>query len=108
MSGTTVVRGSAFKSNLYQLTLSPASVAANTTAEQTFTLTGLMVNDFVDIQSIGTQQAGLSIGNSRVSAANTLAVSFTNATASTITPTATASYLVLHAISEYQPLQTAP
>jgi hypothetical protein len=108
MSGTTVVRGNAFKSNLYQLTLSPVLVAPNTTTEQTFTVNGLSINDWVDVESIGAQQAGLSVGNTRVSATNTLAVSFTNATSASITPTATASYLLLHMISEYQPLQTVP
>ena len=108
MSGTTVVRGNAFKSNLYSLTLTPVSVAANTAAVQTFSLYGLNVNDWVAVQSIGTQQAGLTIANSRVSAANVLEVAFVNATASAITPTGSATYLVQHAVSEYNPLQTQP
>lgn len=108
MSGTNVVRGNCFKWNLYQLTLSPTSVAANTAAAQTFAFTGLNVNDYVDIKSIGTQQAGLAIGNSRVSAAGVLEVTFTNQVGSVVTPTASASYLLIHGISEYQPLQTAP
>ena len=107
MSGTSVVRGNVKGFNLYALTLSPTSVAPNTTAEQTFTFQGINVNDWVDAQFIGTLQAGMSVSGSRVSAANTLAIAFSNGTAATITPTASGSYLLLHGTSEYQPLQTA-
>lgn len=107
MSGTSVVRGNIKSWNLYSLTLSPTSVAPNTTAEQTFTLAGLAVNDWADLQLISTPQAGLSIANTRVSLANTLAVGFTNDTAATITPTASQTYLLLHGKSEYVPLQTS-
>jgi hypothetical protein len=96
-----------FKLNMYQLTLSPTSVAPNITAEQTFTFQGLNVNDWTDTQFIGTLQAGLSVAGSRVSAANTLAIAFSNGTAATITPTASGSYLLVHGVSEYQPLQTS-
>lgn len=72
-------------------TLSPISVAPNTTAEQTFTVPGLKVGDFVDVGK-PTVQAGLAIVNARVSAANTLAIAFGNLTAATITPTAAEVY----------------
>jgi hypothetical protein len=67
-------------------TLTPASVGANTTAEQTFTVPGLQVGDSLDINK-ASHQAGLSIGNVRVSAANTLAIQFVNTTAGAIVPT---------------------
>lgn len=76
---------------LLAVTLSPAAVAANTTAEQTFTVTGLQVGDFVNVIK-PTTQAGLGIVNARVSAANTLAIAFVNSTAGSITPTASESY----------------
>lgn len=66
--------------------LTPTSVAANTTAEQTFTVPGLQVGDSVDINK-ASHQVGLSIGNVRVSAANTLAIQYVNTTASPIVPT---------------------
>lgn len=66
--------------------LTPASVAANTTAEQTFTVPGLQVGDSIDINK-ASHQVGLSIGNVRVSAANTLAIQYVNTTASPIVPT---------------------
>lgn len=74
--------------------LSPASVAANTTAEQTFTINGLIPGDMVAVRK-PTTQAGLGIVNSRTSAANTLAIAFINATASPIVPTASETYEIL-------------
>ncbi len=73
-------------------TLSPSAVAANTTAEQTFTVTGLKTSDFVLSVSKPSAQAGLGIGNARVSAANTLALTFSNNTGSPITPTPSEVY----------------
>lgn len=73
-------------------TLTPAAVAANTTAEQTFTVPGLQVGDSLDINK-ASHQAGLSIGNVRVSAANTLAIQFVNTTAGSITP-ASEQYII--------------
>lgn len=88
-----VVRGNIAYSEILSSVLSPAVVAPNTTAEQTFTITGLAVGDFVNIVK-PTAQAGLGIVNSRVSAANTLAITYMNATSATITPTAAETYLV--------------
>lgn len=89
----TILRGNIQGSWLLGVTLSPASVSANTTAEQTFTVQGLLTTDFVNV-SKPTTQAGLGIVNARVSAANTLAIAFANATASPITPTASEVYTV--------------
>jgi hypothetical protein len=69
-------------------------VAINTTAEQTFTVNGLLAGDFVSCNK-PTAQAGLGIVGCRVSAANTLAITFSNNTAGAITPTAAQTYLVL-------------
>ena len=76
-------------------TQSPSAVAANTTAEQTFTVTGLQTTDFILAVNKPTAQAGLGIGNWRISAANTLALTFSNNTASSITPTASQVYNVV-------------
>ncbi len=73
-----------------------SAVNANTSAEQTVTLAGLGVGDFVSINK-PTAQAGLGIVGARVTAANTLGITFIDATASPITPTASEIYLVLHA-----------
>jgi hypothetical protein len=76
--------------NSYVITikLTPASVPAATTVEQTFTVAGLNVGDSVDVNK-ASHQAGLSIGNVRVSAKDTLAIQYVNTTTGTaITPTA--------------------
>jgi hypothetical protein len=78
----------------YDVTISPAEVAANTTAEQTFTVNGLTTNDAVFVNK-PTAQAGLGIVGARVSAANTLAITFVNTTESGITPTASQLYKVV-------------
>lgn len=68
------------------LTLNPVSVAANTTAEQTFTVQGLRVGDQVLAVNKPSATAGAGIVNHRVSAANTLAITFSNNTGSGIDP----------------------
>lgn len=78
---------------LLGVTLSPASVAANTSAEQTFTVNGLVAGDVLVVQK-PTAQAGLGIVGWRVSAQSTLAITFGNFTASPIVPTAAEVYLV--------------
>lgn len=70
---------------VYSQALDVASVAANTSAEQTFTVTGLTTGDKVFVNK-PTASAGLVIGNARVSASNTLAITFGNLTASPIDP----------------------
>lgn len=73
-------------------TLDVASVAAATTAQQTFTVPGLRVGDIV-IPMKPSLTAGLGIAGARVSAADTLAITFINATAGALDPAAEA-YLI--------------
>lgn len=86
-------RGNIQLAMLLGLTISPAQVAINTTVEQTFTLQGLQLSDIVAVTK-PTTQAGLGIVNSRVTAANTIGITFVNATAGAITPTAGETYIV--------------
>lgn len=67
------------------ITLDVASVAANTSAEQTFTVNGLTVDMMVFVNKPDLD-AGLVVGNARVSAANTLALTFGNSTAGAVNP----------------------
>lgn len=76
---------------LLGLTISPAIVAANTTAEQSFTVTGVQIGDVVSVTK-PTAQAGLGVVGARVSAANTVGITFSNNTAAGITPTAAETY----------------
>jgi hypothetical protein len=70
-------------------------VAANTTAEQTLALPGLTLTDLIDNIIKPTAQAGLGIVGWRVSALDTIAITFANNTASPIVPTAAQVYTVI-------------
>jgi hypothetical protein len=69
----------------YTQTITPASVAAATCAEQSFTVTGLTTADTVFYNPPATGNA-TSAAQVRVSAANTLAVMYCNPTAGALTP----------------------
>ena len=70
---------------IFEASIAPASVAANVAAEQTFTVNGLSTNDGVFISPVATGNATMA-GQARVSAADTLAVTYTNPTAGALTP----------------------
>ena len=88
------VLGNLVKQSVISVTLSPVAIVLNTTAEQTFTVNGLLPGDFVSCNK-PTSQAGLGIVGCRVSAANTLAITFSNNTGLSITPTAAQVYKIL-------------
>lgn len=69
----------------YQPTIDVASVAANTVAAQTFTVTGLVADDIV-LSVVPDIDIGLGMGTIRVSTANTLSIEFINPTGSAINP----------------------
>jgi hypothetical protein len=88
-----IPRGNVANIFILQATLSPSSVATITTAEQTFTVNGLLVGDIVQVVK-PTAQAGLAVTGARVSALNTLAITFVNPTAGPIVPTASEVYQI--------------
>lgn len=67
--------------------LDVTEVAANTTAERDFTVTGLKVGDFVSVNKPSVS-AGLGVAGARVKAADTLSIVYVNATGSAIDPAA--------------------
>ena len=69
------------------------SITANTSVEVTTTVTGLLPYDLIEINKLN-HVAGLSVGNVRVSAANTLAIQFVNSTGGAIALQSTDTYLV--------------
>jgi hypothetical protein len=71
-----------------QLSIDVASVAANTTAAQTFTISGLRTTDIVLSVSKPSLSAGLGICGARVSAADTVSITFNNNTVGAIDPAA--------------------
>ncbi len=87
-----IPRGNVNKLAVVRVTLSPALVAINTTAQQTFTVPGVQVGDVIVNVEKPTHQAGLGVVGARVTAANTVGITFSNNTGSTITPTASEAY----------------
>lgn len=77
----------------FTATLSPTAVGANTCAEQTFTVTGIAIGDYVFVNK-PTAQAGLGVSGERASTTNQIGINFCNNTASPITPTASEVYSV--------------
>lgn len=73
---------------MYSQSLAPVSVASATTAEQTFTVTGLISGTPVWINPQAQMPAGIGICGVRVSGTNTLAVNFINTTSAAIVPPA--------------------
>lgn len=88
MPQTTLGRGNILYDWIIQPSLTPVPVAANTSAEQNFTIPGLNVGDFADVNCNAAMTAGLGIVNARVSAANTITLQFANSTGGSLTPTA--------------------
>jgi hypothetical protein len=73
------------RTQTYEATLNPANVGANTTSAQTFSVPGLSVHDIVIVNK-PSHTAGLGIVNARVSAADTLELTFMNTTGAGIDP----------------------
>lgn len=85
MSKTTIARGNVAKFSVIAPSLTPSAVSG-TSAEQTFSIPDLLSSDVVHVAFPGSQTAGVGIINARVSASNTLAVTFSNSTGSSATP----------------------
>lgn len=80
------IGGNVLAAGIVSVSITPASVGAATSAEQTFTVPGVIPGDYVD--ATGVTQNGIGIGQARVTAANTVGIRFVNATAGALTPTA--------------------
>jgi len=83
-------------SNEWILLITPGlttSITANSSVEITFTIAGLQLFDFIEVNKLN-HVAGLSVGNARVSALNTLSIQMVNSTASPISLQTTDQYLV--------------
>lgn len=74
-------------------TIDPANIATATTTEQTFTVPGLKTGDIVYAVKPSVT-AGISVNTSRVSAADTLAVTFTTTTTNINAPSETWQILI--------------
>jgi hypothetical protein len=106
MPGTTLARGNIGACWIIGPSFTPVAVAQNTSAEQSFTVSGLQSGDFVDVYANVAQTAGVGIVNSRVSAVNTLTLSFSNSTGGSVTPAA-GQYAIIITRPEFFPLPTS-
>jgi hypothetical protein len=89
MSSTTVTRGNSHETFYIGPSLTPAAVAAYTSAVQTFTIPGLQTTDIVlVIGATSAQTAGILPGEADCYTANVLSLQFLNATAASATPAA--------------------
>lgn len=87
-----IPRGNINELQIVSVALTPSAVGANTTAQQTFTVTGVKVGDVVVAVEKPSHQAGLGIVGARVTAAGTVGITFSNNTGAGITPTAGETY----------------
>lgn len=67
-----------------QQTVTPGTISANTTSEVSVTFTGLLTTDMCINAIKPSLTAGIDIGNFRISAANTLKITFQNSTSSSV------------------------
>lgn len=102
---TGIISGQMFGAAFVVTTQDAAAVAANTTAEQNFTVPGLQIGDMVFVSPPSSLNAGLGICGTRVDAANTLTVRFNNNTAGSLNP-ASAVYTLLVFRPEAVPTMT--
>lgn len=82
------------KIKIYTSTIDVASVSAATSAEQTFTVTGLAAGDVILSVNAPAATAGVGIVGMRVTEADTIGLTFMNATDSPVDP-ASGSYLIV-------------
>ena len=87
-----IPRGNINELQIVSVALTPSAVGANTTAQQTFTVTGVKVGDVVVAVEKPSHQAGLGIVGARVTAVDTVGITFSNNTGAGITPTAGETY----------------
>ena len=80
-----VTFGNIQSSFILTITLTPAATNATTSAEQTFTVPGLQVGDQVTVSLNAAVTVLVDIVNVRVTAANTLGITFANGTAGSLT-----------------------
>jgi hypothetical protein len=81
------IGGNILAAGVLTVSITPVSVAASTSVEQSFTVPGVRVGDFVTVAA-PSLVAGVSAEQARVSAANTVAITFQNSTLAGVVPAA--------------------
>ena len=102
---TTIARGNIITTIVLQVNLTPVSVAANTTAEQSFTIQGLLAGDQISafILQSAYPNSDVSPVNLRCAANNTLTVAYQNGTAGVLTPPSGNYYVEINRIENLPP-----
>jgi hypothetical protein len=93
---TSVIRGNCRALYCVQVTYDPANITATaTTTEQDITVSGVQVNDICLNVSKPSHSTGVTIGNVRVKAADTISIQWANPTAGAVNPTSETYTLVM-------------
>ena len=106
MAGSsTLARGNLINTIVLQAVLTPVSVAANTTAEQSFTVQGLIAGDQVsNFNFLGAYpNTDVSFVNLRCPANNTLTIAYQNGTGGALTPPAGSYYIEINRLENLPP-----
>lgn len=106
MAGSaTLTRGNVLNTIVLQANLTPVAVAGNTTAEQNFTVQGLLVGDQVSAFILQTAfpNQDVSFVNGRVGANNTLTIAFQNGSGGSLTPQAGNYYIEINRLENLPP-----
>lgn len=86
--------GNVWKMASFTVSLTPTTVAPDTTTEETFTVTGLLTTDLVFVNAPAAPTTTTGIVSTRVSAAGVLAIAFMNVSATTTATPVSGTYTV--------------
>jgi len=90
-----LVRRNAIDVRSVSFTFNPASIAASTTVVQTTTITGLKTDDIILRVIKPSHTVGIAVNDGRVTATDTLGITYTNASTGVIDPTEE-NYIVIY------------
>lgn len=102
---TTITRGNVLTTIVLQLALTPVAVAGNTTAEQNFTVPGLINGDQISafILQSAFPNGDVSFVNARCSANNILTVAFQNGSGGSLSPAPGNYYVEINRLENLPP-----
>jgi hypothetical protein len=105
--GTSLPYGNVKNAFLLNLTVTTQTITGTYGGEVTFSVPGLLTTDNVDVNKPSLTQY-VTIGNVRVSAANVLAITFSNSSTGNITTPASEVYSVIVTRPDYAPPGSPP
>jgi hypothetical protein len=95
-SSTTIARGNVQLEAILQIQAAYPALGTGTssTAEVTVTVPGVQTGDFIEINK-PSHAGGVSVGNIRASATNTVAIQFVNSTGASVAAGPTENYIIV-------------